>query len=50
MNTENITRFEVIDDSGRAYTSWNREIELSLQDDGKTLKVFIGKVKKNEQR
>lgn len=37
-----ITRFEVIDESGRVYTNHNVEsIVLSAQDDGKTLKIFI---------
>ena len=36
-----VTRFEVIDENGRVYTKYNCEIELSYQDDGKTLKVFI---------
>jgi hypothetical protein len=32
---------------GRAYTKWNCEkLELSLQDDGKTLKIFISKKEK----
>lgn len=49
MNTEKITRIEVIDHQsepiiGRAYTKWNCEkVELSLQDGGKTLKIFISK-------
>jgi len=36
-----ITRFEVIDEKGRAYTNNNCKIELSYQDDNRTLKVFI---------
>lgn len=42
-NTSEITRFEVIDENGRSYSKWNCEIELSYQDEGKTLKVFIKK-------
>lgn len=42
MNTGKITRFEVIDETGRALTRWNVSVMLSLQDDGRTLKVFIG--------
>jgi len=38
-----VTRFEVIDESGRSYTRHNSNVELSYQDDGKTLKVFINK-------
>jgi len=38
-----ITRFEVIDESGRLYTRHNCKVELSYQDDGRTLKVFLSK-------
>jgi hypothetical protein len=38
-----VTRFEVIDESGRSYTRHNSNVELSYQDDGRTLKVFINK-------
>lgn len=52
MNTEHVNRVEVIDHTipiekggGRAYVRWDKEgtvqVELSLQDDGRTLKVFI---------
>jgi hypothetical protein len=36
-----VTRFEVIDETGRAYVKHHVEIELSYQDDGRTLKVFV---------
>ena len=37
-----VTRVEVIDDSGRAYTNLKVEnIVIGYQDDGKTLKIFI---------
>lgn len=43
--TEKVTRFEVIDHTkemlGRAYVKYGVDIELSFQDDGKTLKVFV---------
>lgn len=44
--TEDVTRVEVIDHTageGRVYVKWDEDIqvELSLQDDGRTLKVFI---------
>ena len=42
---EEVTRFEVIDDIGRAYTSRDVSIKLSYQDDGRTLKVFVNKLK-----
>jgi prephenate dehydratase len=40
---DNVTRFEVIDETGRAYQhrSETSIITTSLQDHGKTLKVFI---------
>jgi hypothetical protein len=37
-----VTRVEVIDAQGRSYTNWDVAfIQESLQDDGKTLKLFI---------
>jgi hypothetical protein len=36
-----VTRVEVIDEQGRAYSRWNVETCPSLQDDGRTLKVFV---------
>jgi hypothetical protein len=36
-----VTRFEVIDETGRRFTRWNTSIQLSYQDDGRTLKVFV---------
>ena len=44
-----ITRVEVIDKNGRAYHNWNtnNDIKTSLQDEGRTLKVFIQE-KENE--
>ena len=47
MNTDKVTRVEVIDHQsipivGRAYTKYNcQNVSLSLQDDGRTLKIFI---------
>lgn len=57
MDTSKVTRIEVIDRTkpsedggGRCYTFWNEydtadikkpKVELHLQDDGRTLKVFI---------
>lgn len=36
-----VTRVEVIDGYGRAYTSYNADaVHIAIQDDGKTLKVF----------
>jgi hypothetical protein len=42
-----ITRVEIIDGEGRSYVNWNEDNDIvtSIQDDGKTLKVFVNKVK-----
>jgi hypothetical protein len=39
---QRVSRFEVIDKDGRAYVRHGVSLELSLQDDGRTLKVFVG--------
>ena len=36
-----LSRVEVIDENGRSYTKWNCSVELSYQDNGKTLKIFL---------
>lgn len=41
MNTDKITRLEVIGEWGREYTGRNKRIELSVQDNGQTLKIFV---------
>jgi len=45
MKVEDVTRFEVIDHTesgkGRVLVKHDIKVELSLQDDGKTLKVFL---------
>jgi hypothetical protein len=46
VEMKSVSRFEVIDDSGRAYTKYLKDdegIKYSLQDDKRTLKVFIDK-------
>lgn len=43
-----VTRFEVIDENGRAYTEHYCKVELSYQDDGRTLKVFIKPLDKQD--
>lgn len=51
MDTSKVTRFEVInhynDNGGRELVKWHSDlkVELSLQDDGQTLKVFLSKPK-----
>ncbi len=42
MNTDKVTRFEVVDERiGRLLVEYSVEVELSLQDDDRTLKVFL---------
>ena len=44
VTTSTLNRVEVIDSSGRAYLKWLEKpmkVELSLQDDDRTLKIFI---------
>lgn len=45
MNTEKTTRVEVIDEKGRSYVNWkeNNKVKLDLQDNGRTLKIFINR-------
>lgn len=39
-----VSRIEVIDGGGRAYTQWGVEaVEVHLQDDGRTMKIFLRK-------
>lgn len=44
---EPITRVEVIDENGRSFVAMNKEVSLSLQDEGRTLKIFF-KEKKDD--
>ena len=43
LRNNRLTRVEVIDEKGRSYVNWNKnnKIELSYQDDDRTLKIFI---------
>ena len=50
MDTNKVTRVEVINHQdepyGRVYTKLNcKDVELQLQDDGRTLKIFFNKEK-----
>jgi hypothetical protein len=47
VKDQTVTRFEVIDEHGRAYTDHYCKVELSYQDDGRTLKVFIKPLKQD---
>lgn len=42
-NSSHINRVEVIDENGRSYVNWREEnnTTISIQDEGRTLKVFI---------
>lgn len=45
-STEELSRIEVIDETGRAYVRGSIyndpvKVELSVQDDGRTLKIFV---------
>jgi hypothetical protein len=50
-STDKVTRVEIIDEEGRSYVNWddNNKVELSFQDDGRTLKVFISRVNPDER-
>ena len=45
-----VTRVEVIDSRGRAYMEYNAaDVQVSFQDDEKTLKVFLKNLNKGEE-
>ena len=43
LQNNQLNRVEIIDKKGRSYVNWNENnrIELSYQDSGRTLKIFI---------
>jgi len=41
MNTEKVTRIEVIEKGKRQYVKWDCKPVFMLQDGGRTLKIFI---------
>ena len=42
VNYPKVNRVEVIGDDGRAYTNYNAtDVQLHIQDDGRTMKVFL---------
>lgn len=46
-----VNRVEVIDETGRAYTKWEETpftVQMVLQDDERTLKLFLEKEESNE--
>lgn len=49
MNLDNVNRIEVIDNNGRAYVKYNVDsVGMLLQDDGKTLKLFVKYIEEEE--
>jgi len=49
MNLGNVNRIEVIDNNGRSYVKYDIEsIVMQLQDDGKTLKLFVKYIEEEE--
>jgi len=53
MKTDKVTRVEVIDETGRAYVKYldnEQEVVCGLQDDERTLKVFINRKQKDESQ
>ena len=49
MDNNKITRLEVIENGKRKYVKWNGQFEFSLQDDFRTLKIFVKKRKKEKK-
>ena len=42
LDVSKVTRLEVIDENGRSYVKYRiSDIEFSLQDDARTLKIFL---------
>ncbi len=50
-STDKVTRVEIIDENGRSYTNFdpNNKVELSFQDNERTIKVFISRVNPDER-
>jgi len=42
---DQVTRLEVIDEDGRVYVRYDLEVQVQLQDDERTLKIFVQKRK-----
>ena len=41
IHEEYLTRMTLVDETGRVYERWDVEVEIQVQDHGKTLKVFV---------
>jgi hypothetical protein len=53
MKVDKVTRVEVIDETGRAYIKYldnDQEVVCGLQDDERTLKVFINRKQEDESQ
>ena len=52
LPTAMINRVEVIDENGRSYVNWKptNRTELWVQDNGRTLKVFVSQIHTNEEQ
>jgi len=53
MKVDRVTRVEVIDETGRAYIKYldnDQEVLCGLQDDERTLKVFINRKQEDESQ
>ena len=53
MKVDKVTRVEVIDETGRAYIKYldnDQEVVCDLQDDERTLKVFINRKQTDESQ
>ena len=50
LKIESVSRIELIDEKGRQFVRGieDLEIEFSLQDNDKTLKIFVTPLKRNE--
>lgn len=49
-NYDSVTRVEVIDENGRSYSGWHTSISyISLQDENKTLKIFLAPRRNGEE-
>lgn len=47
---KSITRVELIDDDGRRYINWDAHaVRISIQDGGRTLKLFVGKINDDKE-
>lgn len=41
IHEQYLTRVTLVDETGRVYERWNVEVDIQVEDNGKTLKVFV---------